>query len=242
MHWTWCSSASIRPSSRRREGHYFARRSNRFWPCFSRSVLSEAARARPRRHAGWNRSMIALLPAHGFGFTDLVKRPTARAGELQPDELSLGCPSLTSQAGTPQAAHRLLSRHDWLPVCTPGACLRRHPNRDLVRSHCASGRRSALSFPTRAAPTRTSRRPIRRCGTIGSLTNRGRGACHEPSFRRADTVHQHHGGDRVQPAAASDFAGPCRQAAYQRHRPVRSRARTRTWTIRRGCSAPRRWR
>src|ERR1700743_1018974 len=26
------------------QGHYFARRSNRFWPCFSRSVLSEAAR------------------------------------------------------------------------------------------------------------------------------------------------------------------------------------------------------
>ena len=26
------------------QGHYFARRSNRFWPCFSRSVLSEGAR------------------------------------------------------------------------------------------------------------------------------------------------------------------------------------------------------
>ena len=26
------------------QGHYFARRSNRFWPCFSRSVLSDAAR------------------------------------------------------------------------------------------------------------------------------------------------------------------------------------------------------
>ena len=38
------------------------------------------------------------------------------------------------------------------------------------------------------------------------------GAYHEPPFRRADTVHQHHGGDRVQPAAASDFAGACRPA------------------------------
>ena len=26
------------------QGHYFARRTNRFWPCFSRSALSEAAR------------------------------------------------------------------------------------------------------------------------------------------------------------------------------------------------------
>ena len=78
-------------------GHYFARRSNRFWPCFSRSVLSEAARALSAS-AGWNRSMIALLPAHGFGFTDLVKRPTARAGELRPDELSAGVAKLVASS------------------------------------------------------------------------------------------------------------------------------------------------
>src|SRR5215471_16037686 len=69
------------------QGHYFARRSNRFWPCFSRSVLSEAA----RRALGVTRlepQHDQALPACGFGFTDLVKRPTARAGDLRPQELS----------------------------------------------------------------------------------------------------------------------------------------------------------
>src|SRR6516162_4347075 len=62
------------------QGHYFARRSNRFWPCFSRSILSEAA----RRALGVERlepEHDRVLPAHGFGFTDLVKRPTARASD-----------------------------------------------------------------------------------------------------------------------------------------------------------------
>src|SRR4029079_13546781 len=59
--------------------HYFARRTNRFWPCFSRSVLSEAAR-RALGVARLEPEQDCSLPAHGFGFTDLVKRPTARAG------------------------------------------------------------------------------------------------------------------------------------------------------------------
>jgi TDG/mug DNA glycosylase family protein len=78
------------------QGHYFARRSNRFWPCFSCSVLSDAA----RRALGVER----LEPEHdralsscGFGFTDLVKRPTARAGDLLPRELEFGVADLTSK-------------------------------------------------------------------------------------------------------------------------------------------------
>jgi TDG/mug DNA glycosylase family protein len=30
------------------------------------------------------------MPEHGFGFTDLVKRPSARAAKLMPDELVAG--------------------------------------------------------------------------------------------------------------------------------------------------------
>ena len=75
------------------QGHYFARRSNRFWPCFSRSVLGAAA----RRALGVERlepEHDRLLPTHGFGFTDLVKRPTARASDLRPQELVAGAARL----------------------------------------------------------------------------------------------------------------------------------------------------
>jgi len=67
------------------QGHYFARKINRFWPCFSQSRLSAKARA--------GLGVTALLPVHdsalpnyGFGFTDLVKRATANASELAPVE------------------------------------------------------------------------------------------------------------------------------------------------------------
>ena len=75
------------------QGHYFARRTNRFWPAFSRSVLSRKARL------GLNLSMLgpehdAALLAYGFGFTDVVKRPTGNAAELAPGELAAGAPIL----------------------------------------------------------------------------------------------------------------------------------------------------
>ncbi len=71
------------------QGHYFARKTNRFWPAFSRSALSLEA----REAIG-----VSLLgPAHdkllldyGFGFTDAVKRPTARASDLDPAEFIAG--------------------------------------------------------------------------------------------------------------------------------------------------------
>ncbi len=71
------------------QGHYFARRSNRFWPCFSRSNLSEAARAAlgvARLEPAHDRALLE----HGFGFTDVAKRPSARAAELSPAELEAG--------------------------------------------------------------------------------------------------------------------------------------------------------
>ena len=77
-------------------GHYFARRSNRFWPCFSRSVLSDAAR-RALGVARLQPEHDRALPSFGFGFTDLVKRPTARAGDLLTRELVSGVAGLSSK-------------------------------------------------------------------------------------------------------------------------------------------------
>jgi TDG/mug DNA glycosylase family protein len=75
------------------QGHYFARRANRFWPGFSRSVLSEKI----RRALGVERLEPihdTILPDHGFGFTDLVKRPTANVRDLRPGELAGGAATL----------------------------------------------------------------------------------------------------------------------------------------------------
>jgi TDG/mug DNA glycosylase family protein len=74
-------------------GHYFARPGNRFWPCFSRSILSAAVRKALGVEALQPHHDTAL-PAHGFGFTDLVKRPTPRAGDLDPSEFTAGVADL----------------------------------------------------------------------------------------------------------------------------------------------------
>ena len=74
-------------------GHYFARRANRFWPCFSRSRLSEKVRLGlgvASLEPGHDRA----LPDFGFGFTDLVKRPTAKARDLTARELVVGAARL----------------------------------------------------------------------------------------------------------------------------------------------------
>ena len=103
------------------QGHYFARRSNRFWPCFSRSVLSEAA-----RHAlGVARlepEHDVALPAHGFGFTDVVKRASARAGEVRPAEFAAGVAIL----------RRKLERHAPRIACFHGMTGYRHVVRALA--------------------------------------------------------------------------------------------------------------
>ena len=75
------------------QGHYFARKINRFWPAFSRSRLSLAARA--------GLGVERLEPVHdralqdyGFGFTDLVKRPSPRSTDLTRDEPKDGVAAL----------------------------------------------------------------------------------------------------------------------------------------------------
>ena len=76
-------------------GHYFARSTNRFWRAFSRSRLSRRARE------AIGVALLApehdrLLLDHGFGFTDVVKRPTARAAEVA-RELPLGVAALAKK-------------------------------------------------------------------------------------------------------------------------------------------------
>jgi TDG/mug DNA glycosylase family protein len=77
-------------------GHYFARTTNRFWPCFSRSVLSREARQALGVEMLTPEHDRALLD-HGFGFTDVAKRPTARADQLDPSELTAGVAHLTAK-------------------------------------------------------------------------------------------------------------------------------------------------
>jgi len=75
------------------QGHYFARKTNRFWPAFSASRLSQPA----RQSLGLDRlgpEHDETLLAHGIGFTDVVKRATANAGELDMAEFVAGVPIL----------------------------------------------------------------------------------------------------------------------------------------------------
>jgi len=74
-------------------GHYFARASNRFWPCISQSVLSLRARE-ALGVATLGPEHDALLGRYGIGFTDLVKRPTPKASDLKPSELAAGVAEL----------------------------------------------------------------------------------------------------------------------------------------------------
>lgn len=71
------------------QGRYFARRTNRFWPCLSHSILSRVARAALGVEQLVPEDDRRLLD-YGFGFTDLAKRPTAKAAELTPPELAVG--------------------------------------------------------------------------------------------------------------------------------------------------------
>src|SRR5688572_32921284 len=65
------------------QGHYFWRKTNRFWPAFSASRLS----AEVRRGLGVERlgpeHDVALLD-YGIGFTDVVKVPSSNASAVTP--------------------------------------------------------------------------------------------------------------------------------------------------------------
>jgi double-stranded uracil-DNA glycosylase len=74
-------------------GHYFARKTNRFWPAFSASSLSETIRA-ALGVAVLTPEHDSLLPQFGIGLTDVVKRPSGNAAELSPLEFELAAPKL----------------------------------------------------------------------------------------------------------------------------------------------------
>jgi TDG/mug DNA glycosylase family protein len=102
------------------QGHYFARRANKFWPSLSRSVLSRRARA------GLGVTQLGpehdrALTAYGIGFTDLVKRPTAKAADLAPHELAAGVASLIAK----------LRRYRPRVACFHGVTGYRHVHRAL---------------------------------------------------------------------------------------------------------------
>ncbi|HEY7576525.1 MAG TPA: mismatch-specific DNA-glycosylase [Acetobacteraceae bacterium] len=103
------------------QGHYFARRSNRFWRCFSRSVLSEGARQALGVASLEPRHDRALLE-HGFGFTDVVKRASARAGELSLSEFAAGVAHLTAK----------LDHHKPCIACFHGVTGYKHVQRALL--------------------------------------------------------------------------------------------------------------
>jgi TDG/mug DNA glycosylase family protein len=67
-------------------GHHFARPGNRFWPVLHRSGFT------PRR---MKPSEQDELLSYGLGITNVVARPTARAGELTPEEYREGGRLLT---------------------------------------------------------------------------------------------------------------------------------------------------
>jgi len=120
-------------------GHYFARPGNRFWPAFSRSALSAKARAalgvavlRPEHDR-------ALL-AEGFGFTDLVKRATARAVEIERAELAAGVAALVAK----------LERHRPRLACFHGITGYREVHRAIGGAAALQlGLQSARMGPTR---------------------------------------------------------------------------------------------
>jgi double-stranded uracil-DNA glycosylase len=77
-------------------GHYFARKTSRFWPAFSASKLSEPMR-RALHVEVLRPEHDAELPRFGIGLTDVIKRPTANASELKPAEFEQWVPHLVEK-------------------------------------------------------------------------------------------------------------------------------------------------
>jgi TDG/mug DNA glycosylase family protein len=110
------------------QGHYFARKTNRFWPCFSASALSLSAREAL--------GVVRLEPAHdqalldhGFGFTDAVKRASPRAADISAAEFSASVEDLIAKLGhfRPKVA------------CFHGIMAYRHVHRVLTSTRTGPG-------------------------------------------------------------------------------------------------------
>jgi TDG/mug DNA glycosylase family protein len=66
-----------------RQGRYFARKTSRFWPAFSRSRLSAEVRSTFGRNELGPEDDARLLEL-GIGFTDVVKVPSSNAAQVTP--------------------------------------------------------------------------------------------------------------------------------------------------------------
>src|SRR5260370_8496493 len=122
-------------------GHYFARSASRFWPAFSASKLSEPVR-RALGADTLRAEYDAELPRFGIGFTDVVKRPSANAADLQASDFEKWVPRLLEK----------LRRYPPRVACFPGVTAYR-PFLHLALS-CADrrpmlGPQSACLGPTR---------------------------------------------------------------------------------------------
>jgi double-stranded uracil-DNA glycosylase len=77
-------------------GHYFARKTSRFWPALSVSKLSEPIR-RALNVDRLGPEHDSILPRFGIGLTDVIKRPSANASELTPAEFEEWVPHLVEK-------------------------------------------------------------------------------------------------------------------------------------------------
>ena len=84
-----------------RQGHYYAFRGNVFWRQLSESglVLREVTHL----------DDALLMDEAGIGFTDLCRRPTARANQLTRDDLVEGVGNLLAELTTYQPAYAVFS-------------------------------------------------------------------------------------------------------------------------------------
>lgn len=105
------------------QGHYFARKTNRFWPCFSASTLSLSARE-ALGVARLEPIHDQALLDHGFGFTDAVKRASPRAADISPAEFSAAVSALVEK----------LERFRPKVACFHGIIAYRHVHRALTRA------------------------------------------------------------------------------------------------------------
>ena len=72
-------------------GHHFARPGNRFWPALHLAGIT------PRRLQPWEEQELLAL---GYGITGMVRRATATAQELKPEEYRAGARRLEETART----------------------------------------------------------------------------------------------------------------------------------------------
>lgn len=86
------------------QGRYFARKTSRFWPAFSRSRLSAGARVLLGRDLLGPEDDARLLDV-GIGLTDVVKVPSSNASQVTPALFAEWAPRLLTRIEALQPSH-----------------------------------------------------------------------------------------------------------------------------------------